>query len=72
MWAQHGVPLGERPHPDLDEVGRIPGQLQLGRRHRGDDVEAAARNVAVDLLLVLMHQDHVGISGGLSQGSSCG
>ena len=72
MGTQHGVPLGERPHSNLNEVGRIPSELQVGRRHRSHDVKTAARNVAVDIFLVLVRQDHVRTSGHLSQGAHAG
>ena len=60
---QVGVALAERLHPALDVVGRIPSQLEIRRVDRRDDVQAAARDVAEDLLLVLVHGDHSGLLG---------
>src|SRR5690606_2097935 len=53
------IALGERPDADLHEVRRVPRQPQLRRADRLHDVQAALRGVAVDLLLVLVQQDHV-------------
>mgnify|MGYP000969838452 CR=1 FL=1 len=44
--SQVGVPLGERPYAALDVVGGIPGQLEVRRVDGGDDIEAAARDIA--------------------------
>src|SRR6478752_3483365 len=58
--AQLRVAFGERGHPDLHEVGGVPGQPQGGRADRLDDVEHALRDVAVDVLLVLVKQHDPG------------
>ena len=58
--TQRRVPLGEGADPDLDEVRRVPRHPQVRRPDRLDDVEAALRDVAVDLLLVLVHEDDPG------------
>src|SRR6266568_492501 len=41
----------------LNEVGRIPGELERRRVHRLDDVQDALRQVAVDVLFVLVDEN---------------
>ena len=58
--AQRRVAVGERGDADLHVVGGVPGQPQGGRADRLDDVEHAVRDVAVDVLLVLVQQHDAG------------
>ncbi len=57
--AQHLVALGVRHYATLHEVGRVPRGPQVGRIHRLEDVQTAAWNVAVNMLLVLVQQRHL-------------
>ena len=62
--AQLRVAVGERGDAHLHVVGGVPGQPQGGRPDRLDDVEDPLRDVAVDVLLVLVQQHD---AGGLGQ-----
>ena len=67
--AEPGIALGERPHPALHVVGGVPGQPELGGPDRLHDVQDSVRYVAVDLLLVLVEENHVVAGGRVGEGT---
>src|SRR5690606_11937197 len=59
--------VGVGPDAALDEVRVVPGDLERGRVHRGDQVVHPGRDVTVDALLVLVQQHQTGLLGPLRQ-----
>ncbi len=59
MIAEQRPRFVKRPHTDLDEVGRVERHRERGRSHRVHEVATAKGVIAVDVALVLVHENEI-------------